>query len=194
MKKGKKCFENISSLAAEATRGFAEGFGVLISCTFTSCAMHCAVKLQLCSWCHGSRLLCSDPAFACTSSSRFSCSTGKTTSALAAYTATPLLSHKGRGWNFSTSLVSKNTEQTNLGRENLLVSNWASFQWREVAENVFMCPMISLLVNSLITLARHKHSETGCYSSLVQDYFPQLRSGLSVILEFAMSKMTSPRS
>lgn len=84
MKKGKKCFENISSLAAEASRGFAEGFGVLISCTFTSCAMHCAVKLQLCSWCHGSRLLCSDLAFACTSSSRFSCSIGKTTPVLGA--------------------------------------------------------------------------------------------------------------
>lgn len=80
-----------------------------------------------------------------------------------------------------------------MGRENLLVSNWASFQWREIAEQVFTCPMISFLVNSLITLARHKHSETGCYSSLVRDYFPQLRSGLSVILEFAMSKMTSPR-
>lgn len=62
-------------------------------------------------------------------------------------------------------------------REHLPVSNWAASQLREKAKEVFMRLMISLLANSLVTLARCECSEIGGSLQLVQKDIPQLRSG-----------------
>ena len=62
-------------------------------------------------------------------------------------------------------------------REDLPISNQAASQLREKGKEVFMRLVISLLANSLATLARPERPEIEGSLQLVQKDIPQLRSG-----------------